>query len=758
MSSQERLLVDVVSASDFVNESMTEYGTYLKLSKLPSIIDGLKRVHRRFLYVMKGTVDEERKLDTFSGEVCGQIHPHGAKSVIDAITRASQQFAIGYPLISASSSKGSYLTPNQAAASRYFNCCISEFAQDVFWNGVNIETLPMRQSEHNYENVFEPIYLIPRLPTALLYAFKTIGCGFKGEYVPFNIVNVCELVMKHIDNPRGDWRNYGDYLIPHSPIPGYVINYYDILDSIRNGNQRPNFTTEGSIVVTPTSIIVNTAAHDINFDNVLESLDTMWRKKGTWVNEAVRTYRPVKSLEIEFFKKYNPFDYVEPLKKLLKIRGNIVQIPNYVVEQTDEMITASPEFLLKIWFEERKRSIARGTIYDQKQYVMRKLKNSALLLIHDRMDEVISDIKNTDSGDPIIQLLYDKYGLRIHQAKSIVASSLGGLARTEKSKLIEEQAQIIERLEEIRRVQNDVTSVIYSDAEYFAKKYARKFPRQTYIDPFAGYIRTTTGGIMQFHDNSEAADIVAAHGTDIDRIEYFYPTKARRQELKKYSGHDKPVVTQKTAVVGGRSVTSTSQLPSKVFKGDHLVAPNGKTYTVAFMAPDKMTVVNDVVLPKERDDRFIYVGKRFLAINRDGTVVLDDVSNYSPKKRLGTGMISKMIHAMPHGYGDMLIVYMNTENPNTLRFTRISENEGGRLVFPPIGKNRVLAAVPVNEATDVFVIVPQDCINRIQVNFLLITDIPSIAEKDNLVLDLNTRSGNERRFRKHPDCQRTFII
>ena len=65
---------------------------------LPDVRDGLKPVHRRILYAMNElgmTPDKPfRKSARIVGDVLGKYHPHGDRSVYDAMVRLAQDFNI----------------------------------------------------------------------------------------------------------------------------------------------------------------------------------------------------------------------------------------------------------------------------------------------------------------------------------------------------------------------------------------------------------------------------------------------------------------------------------------------------------------------------------------------------------------------------------------------------------------------------------------------------------------------------------------
>ena len=65
---------------------------------LPDVRDGLKPVHRRVMYAMRQLRLEPgqgfKKSARVVGDVIGRYHPHGDKSVYDALVRLAQDFSV----------------------------------------------------------------------------------------------------------------------------------------------------------------------------------------------------------------------------------------------------------------------------------------------------------------------------------------------------------------------------------------------------------------------------------------------------------------------------------------------------------------------------------------------------------------------------------------------------------------------------------------------------------------------------------------
>lgn len=71
---------------------------------LPDVRDGLKPVHRRILYDMSAELNlysdkPTRKSARIVGDVLGKFHPHGDRSVYEAMVRMAQDWSMRYPLV-----------------------------------------------------------------------------------------------------------------------------------------------------------------------------------------------------------------------------------------------------------------------------------------------------------------------------------------------------------------------------------------------------------------------------------------------------------------------------------------------------------------------------------------------------------------------------------------------------------------------------------------------------------------------------------
>lgn len=172
---------------------------------VPDVRDGLKPVQRRILYAM----DQERnfhdkpykKTAKISGLVSGNYHPHGTAGVDGAIVTMAQTFKKQLALVDGQGNFGS-IEGDGAAASRYTEVRLSEFAEDSCLKLLSSDCVPMRD---NYDGTLKEPEVLPAIaPLILLTGAEGIAVGMSTSIPTFNLREAVEAncyVLTH-KNPK----------------------------------------------------------------------------------------------------------------------------------------------------------------------------------------------------------------------------------------------------------------------------------------------------------------------------------------------------------------------------------------------------------------------------------------------------------------------------------------------------------------------------------------------------------------------------
>ena len=199
-----------------------DYASYVILERaVPHINDGLKPVQRRILHSMRELEDGRyNKVANIVGNTM-KYHPHGDASIAGALVTMGQKDL----LIDCQGNWGNILTGDGAAAPRYIEARLSEFALEVVFNPKTTTFHPSYDGRN-----MEPDTLPVKFPLLLAQGAKGIAVGLACEILPHNFN---ELIDASIAILRGE-----EFCIyPDFPTGGLMeVSKYN--DGLRGGRLR----------------------------------------------------------------------------------------------------------------------------------------------------------------------------------------------------------------------------------------------------------------------------------------------------------------------------------------------------------------------------------------------------------------------------------------------------------------------------------------------------------------------------------------
>ena len=167
-----------------------EYASYVILERaVPHIEDGLKPVQRRILHSMQ-TLDDGRfnKVANIVGNTM-QYHPHGDASIKDALVQLGQKDL----LIDTQGNWGNILTGDDAAAGRYIEARLSEFALETVFNPKITDWVPSYDGRQK-----EPVTLPVKFPLLLSQGVEGIAVGLSSKILPHNFNEIIDAAIAHL--------------------------------------------------------------------------------------------------------------------------------------------------------------------------------------------------------------------------------------------------------------------------------------------------------------------------------------------------------------------------------------------------------------------------------------------------------------------------------------------------------------------------------------------------------------------------------
>ena len=189
-----------------------DYASYVILDRaVPHIDDGLKPVQRRVLHTL-WEMDDGRfhKVANVVGATM-KLHPHGDASIGAALVAIGQR---GW-LIEPQGNYGNLLTGDAAAAPRYIEARLTNFAKEVLFNPKTTAW----QLSYDGRNK-EPITLPAKFPIVLLDGADGIAVGLSTKILPHNFNDLCRAAINHLqgktfrilpDFPTGGTADFSEY-------------------------------------------------------------------------------------------------------------------------------------------------------------------------------------------------------------------------------------------------------------------------------------------------------------------------------------------------------------------------------------------------------------------------------------------------------------------------------------------------------------------------------------------------------------------
>ncbi len=328
-----------------VNDDQCKYSRYVCDSRaIPNEIDGLKPVQRRILWTMWNS--SARNLYTKTVKVAGLVmgyHPHGDKSIQDAISAMAQEFpfANNHVLISGEGTFGDVLDPSAIASPRYTEVRLSEFAKDVgLFEGLDdIDYIP------NYDDTDkEPVFFVAKVPLVLVNPTQGIATGFRCLIPSFRLGHITDAMitfMKKRKVPK---------LVPW--IRGYTGN----VSYGKNEAGALIVTTSFAITVDKGTVFLTAAPQGWNRERVILLLDRLLENKCEWLNGY--TDHSSQTFKIELHLKRGVKPVPENMKGLMDVVTNETCAYNMITSE-GKLEEIFPEDVIRRFVVFRKKHLIR---------------------------------------------------------------------------------------------------------------------------------------------------------------------------------------------------------------------------------------------------------------------------------------------------------------------------------------------------------------------------------------------------------------
>ena len=476
-----------------MKKSFLEYSMSVIVARaLPDVRDGLKPVHRRILYTMyeAGLFPEKKYLKCAAtvGDVLGKYHPHGDASVYDALVRLAQDFSMRYPLVDGHGNFGS-VDGDPPAAYRYTEAKMSKISMEMLTD-INKDTVDFVP---NYDDrLKEPEVLPSRYPNLLVNGSTGIAVGMATNIPPHNLSEVIDGLICLIQNPDAGL----DELMEHIkgadfPTGGIIMGKSGIRSAYATGRGkiilRANTTIEE--IKGRNCIIVTEIPYMVNKARLIENIADLAKEKRIDGIHFIRdeSDRDGMRIVIELKKDAIPQIVQNQLFSFTQLQETVGVIMLALVGKEPKVLTLKQ--MLEEYLKFQEEVIRRRTEFDLRKLREREHILQGLVIAVDNLDEVINICRTSKNQQEIKERLIKRFSLSDVQAEAIAMMRLYQLSSMERQKILDELAQIMEKiadLEDILARRERVLSIITEELLEIKKKYADK--RKTDIEIVSGEV------------------------------------------------------------------------------------------------------------------------------------------------------------------------------------------------------------------------------------------------------------------------------
>ncbi|HTV47638.1 MAG TPA: DNA gyrase subunit A [Phycisphaerae bacterium] len=239
MFDQDARITDLQIETELSESYLTYAMSTIMDRALPDVRDGLKPSQRRILVAMNdlqlGPRSKHRKCAKIAGDTSGNYHPHGEMVIYPTLVRMAQSWNMRHLLVDGQGNFGS-IDGDPPAAMRYTEARMADAAAEMMEDlkEDTVDFIP------NYDEVrHEPTVLPGKFPNLLVNGSQGIAVGMATSLPPHNLREICDGVVKVIDEPQCTIRELLKIVKgPDFPTGGMICGRGGIVEGYETGRGR----------------------------------------------------------------------------------------------------------------------------------------------------------------------------------------------------------------------------------------------------------------------------------------------------------------------------------------------------------------------------------------------------------------------------------------------------------------------------------------------------------------------------------------
>lgn len=464
--------IDVANLADNSENAMKIFGANKNLYRsIPSMIDGLKPVHRRILYTMYRSKARTQnvKMATVTANTI-TIHPHGDVGIADVAGKLAQPFSNNVVLLDAQGNPGT-IKGDQAAAARYLEVKLSKYALKCFFEDFETSNVDMKMAYTGQDE--EPEFLPARYPHVLINPqFSSIGYGAASNIPPYNFKEIIDTTIALIKNPKKQI-----YLVPDSPTGADVIDDGQFAKICNEGVG--TFTLRGTVDVDPVKNTITILSLPLQCTVRQFMLKVVELKESKELDDIINIKDYTNSrIGVKVIIYLKPNANANKILDVLYKKTILQKTFPVGIKVIDDYkyYDYGVRGLLLAWISYR-RDIIRSSF--NTQFVKNKEKeymNDIILFVlnKDNAEKTLAICKNSSTKEEAIDKLMKRYKITSLQASTIANMKMSDFTEEAYQGFLQRKKELAETIRKIEAVLND-DSLIDKEIEEQLKEGARLF-------------------------------------------------------------------------------------------------------------------------------------------------------------------------------------------------------------------------------------------------------------------------------------------
>lgn len=420
---------------------------------LPDVRDGLKPVHRRLLWAMRGLRlnpnEAYKKCARVVGDVIGKYHPHGDQSVYDAMVRLAQTFALRYPLVDGQGNFGN-IDGDNAAAYRYTEARLTQVAIDLM-DGLDEDAVEFRPTYNGEDH--EPELFPGLFPNLLANGASGIAVGMATSIPPHNAAELIDAAILLIDQPNASDAQVLEHVHgPDFPTGGIVVDSpAAIAESYATGRGSFRVRAKWSLEDQGRGtwqIVVTEIPYGVQKGKLIEQIAALINDKKLPILADVRdeSDAEIRIVLEPRARTVDPDTLIESLFRLsdLEVR---VSLNLNVLDHTRTPRVMSLKQAIAAWVDHQFIVLRRRSEHRLQKIADRMELLDGYIIAFLNLDRVIAIIRTEDEPKPVMMAEFD---LTDRQAEAILNMRLRALRKLEEMELRKEREALAKEQAELQ--------------------------------------------------------------------------------------------------------------------------------------------------------------------------------------------------------------------------------------------------------------------------------------------------------------------